>query len=85
MSPHSGLDRPTFGQSNLLMDLPEVSTHTFVIRLWLEASAGESEGARWRGHITHVPTGTQRSVQHLADLTAFVGRYLEQMGVRLND
>ena len=50
--------------------------HSFIIKLWLE-DAGEAEGqVTWRGHITHVPSGTRQYLKNLADIIAFIAQYL---------
>jgi len=67
-----------------LMELPENSIHSFVIKIWLEESAAEAGRARWRGHISHVATGQRHHVQSLGDLPAFVAPYLRQMGVEID-
>jgi hypothetical protein len=63
------------------MDLPEASSHSFVIRLWLEETKEEAGRAVWRGHITHVLSGERRSVQTLVAISSFIASYLEAMGV----
>jgi hypothetical protein len=65
------------------MESIEVTSHPFVIRVWLEESASETHGAVWRGHITHVPTGKRRYLTDLDDISAFILPYLERMGVIL--
>jgi len=62
------------------MDPPE--TISFVIKIWLEETAEEAQGAVWRGHITHVPSGERRYLRDLDDITAFVASYLDGMGVK---
>jgi hypothetical protein len=57
----------------------ELDTHSFIIKIWLEERADESGRALWRGHITQY----QRRTTSVAVTWTFVGRYLEQMGVRL--
>lgn len=65
------------------MDLFEVNTHPFIIRIWVEETAEEADRATWRGHITHVPSGERRYLKDLGDITAFIAPYLEGMGVKL--
>jgi hypothetical protein len=59
------------------MDQIELSTHSFLIRIWHE------EGTRpaWRGHITHIPSGERRYFEELSIVSLFVLPYLEEMGV----
>ena len=65
------------------MDLPEASIHSFVVRIWLEEEASETQDAVWRGHITHIPSGERQYIQQLRDLHVFITPYLEAMGVQL--
>jgi hypothetical protein len=64
------------------MSLCEFNTHSFIVKVWLEEPADAQHGATWRGHITHVPSGTRRTVQTLDDIDRFIATYLERMGVR---
>ena len=60
----------------------EPSTHSFIVKIWLEETAREARRVRWRGHITHVPGGERRYLQDLAGVNDFIAPYLEEMGVR---
>lgn len=60
------------------MDLFESATHSFVIKIWLE----DGDQLRWRGHITHVPSGERRYVEDMGEIRDFILPYLEQMGVK---
>lgn len=63
----------------------ETALLSFLVRLWIEETAEESaqaaNGATWRGHVTHMPSGERRYVQDLGEITAFIRGYLEQAGV----
>lgn len=61
----------------------ENDTHSFIVKIWLEDRVEKTGRARWRGHITHVPSGVRRYLRSLDDITAFMQPYLRQMGVRL--
>jgi hypothetical protein len=61
----------------------EVNTHPFVVKIWLEESAEEAGQATWRGYITHVPSGKRRYLQTLDDIIAFIVPYLEELGVEI--
>lgn len=67
------------------MDLPESTTHSFIVKIWLEETAEEDEAAVWRGHITHVPSAKRRYVKDMDEIKAFIVSYLEVMGVKLDD
>jgi hypothetical protein len=57
------------------------STHSFVVKIWLEQPADETGPARWRGHITHVPSGHRRYLTTLTDVAGFIAPYLRQLGI----
>jgi hypothetical protein len=65
------------------MDLFEVNTHSFIVKIWLEKTATGARGAVWRGHVTHVPSGKRRYVRDLHDILGFIALYLEGMNVKL--
>lgn len=66
------------------MDLPESTTHSFVIKIWLEETADEAGEAVWRGRVTHVPSGEHRYLTDLAEIAPFIMPHLEAMGVKLS-
>ena len=59
------------------MASPESNLHSFIVRLWLEETEEETERAVWRGHITHVPSGTRRYLKDLSEIAAFIAPYLD--------
>ena len=61
----------------------EPSTNSFIVKIWVEETAEEGGVARWRGHITHVPSGQRRYFEDLDDLPLFMAQYLEKMNVHL--
>ena len=78
-----GNDSPERVTNRVDMDLFETNTHPFIVKIWLEETAAEAGRAKWRGHVTHVPSGERRYLEELDDITAFIAPYLEGMGVRL--
>jgi hypothetical protein len=62
------------------MDVREGATLSFVIRIWIEESSPAPGNVRWRGHITHVPSGRRRYLQALPEIVAFIAPYVEQTG-----
>jgi hypothetical protein len=56
----------------------EPSTHSFVVRIWLEETAEETGEARWRGQVTHVPGGEREYVEDLEALCRFIAPYMEE-------
>jgi hypothetical protein len=65
------------------MDFPESDSHSFIVKIWREEAAEETERAAWRGHITHVPSGERRYVKDLDGIVAFVVPYLEHLGANI--
>ncbi len=65
------------------MDHLTATTHSFIVKIWLEETVQESGRATWRGHITHVISGKRRYLQNLDDIGAFIAPYLEGMGGEL--
>ena len=61
---------------------PLSGPQSFVIKLWVEHPGGEAK-AEWRGQITHVPSGARQYVTSLGEVTKFIKRYLELLGVGL--
>jgi hypothetical protein len=56
---------------------------SFIIKIWPE-SPEKGKQAKWRGHITHVPSQERRYLKSLKDITDFVNKYLQYMGVRVD-
>jgi hypothetical protein len=65
-------------------DLAEFTTHSFIVKIWLEETPEESNGPFWRGHITHVLSGKRNYFQDLHGINTFVAPFLEGLGVRLS-
>ena len=61
------------------MDPFESSTHSFIVKIWLEETARESDSPSWRGHITHVPSEERRYVEDLNGIIDFILLYLEEL------
>ena len=64
------------------MDPFEGTTHSFIVKIWLEKTVQKAGHAVWRGHITHVPGGERRYLKDLDDILVFVAPYLEHMGIK---
>ena len=60
----------------------ETSTHSFIVKIWLEETLEQSSEARWRGCVTHVSSGERRYVESFEAIASFIASYLEVMGVR---
>ncbi len=56
-----------------------MTSHSFIVKIWLEETAVEAGQAKWRGHITHVPDGVRRYVESLDEISTFISAYLKAM------
>ena len=54
------------------MDPVEPNIHSFIVKVWQEVVVGDADEQGWRGYITHVPSGTRRYFEDLAEILAFV-------------
>jgi hypothetical protein len=52
------------------------STHSFILKFWLEEVEAENEKEVWRGRITHVPGNEQRHVKNIHEVIDFIETYL---------
>ncbi|MCI0520636.1 MAG: hypothetical protein L0Z70_10340 [Chloroflexi bacterium] len=55
---------------------------SFIVKIWLEESLDEPEQIRWRGRITHVPSGKQQYFLSLSECAVFIREHLQELGVR---
>lgn len=62
------------------MNQSTTTTHSFIVKIWLEETVEEAKRVTWRGHITHVLSGKRRYLQDLDDIAAFITPYLKDMG-----
>jgi len=62
----------------------EPYTHSFIVKIWLEETAEEAGRAKWRGHITHVPSGERRHLKDLEDILDFIAPYLQKLGIEFD-
>ena len=63
--------------------LEEPNTQSFIVKVWVEDSAGEGGRGVWHGHITHVPSHERHYLKNLSEIEDFIAPHLEQMGVKL--
>lgn len=64
------------------MDEDELSTQSFVVRIWAEKINHGPPG--WRGHIIHVRGNEDRYFDELDSIADFIRPFLSKMGVRVN-
>jgi hypothetical protein len=67
---------------NQATDLIECSTHSFIVKIWLEETPEESSHPLWRGHITHVPSGKRHYFSSLERILSFIVPYLRSIGIK---
>ena len=67
------------------MDPHRFDSHSFVIKLWIEQTAEEADEALWAGRISHVCSNDHRYVRHLRDVIDYLGPYLLDLGVAVDD
>ena len=54
---------------------------SFILKFWVEPATGSEKDLTWHGQITHVPSGTRRSLKTTDDLFNFIEPYLEAIGI----
>ena len=57
----------------------ETANHSFIIRIWLEEIVEDGQH-RWRGHITHVPSGRRRYFVDVDEISRFIASYMTLLG-----
>lgn len=65
------------------MESTEPYAHSFIVRVWLEEEVQETGQTKWRGHITHVPSGKRKYISEL-DIDRFIIPYMRRLGVNLD-
>ena len=66
------------------MEAYELTTCSFVVKVWIEETKEEAGQATWRGHITHVSSGARRYFEDLNTICTFIIPYMQAMGVDIN-
>lgn len=61
----------------------EALTQSFIVKVWIEERPPGDAGARWRGHVTHVPGGERVHVESVPEIASYISRHLREMGVRV--
>lgn len=55
-----------------------LSSHAFVVKIWLEEEPGPQNPPLWRGHITNAYTGERRYFQKLDAILEFIQFFLDK-------
>ena len=67
------------------LDSFESTSQSFIVKVWVEESAGRDDPGVWHGHITHVSSGKRLYLKNLDDnIRTFIAPHLEEMGVELD-
>jgi hypothetical protein len=54
----------------------EATSHSFLVRLWIEGVDPVARSIRWRGHVTHLIDEERRHVESFEHLNEFIEGYL---------
>jgi hypothetical protein len=65
-------------------ELPENSTHSFVVKIWLEEKNAETGSFLWRGYIIHVRSRKRRYIKTLDEISDFINNYVDMMGLLID-
>lgn len=71
--------------SEEIMNTDETINQSFIIKIWIEEPATKSQPAVWRGHVTHVPSGTRKYIQDLSQIATIIAPYVIALGADLTD
>jgi hypothetical protein len=66
------------------MEDEDGTSHSFIVKVWLERTRSAVHGPAWRGRITHVPSGERQYVEELDAIALFIAPRLAALGVRLS-
>lgn len=56
----------------------ETTSHSFLVRLWVEAVDRDAGSIQWRGHVTHLIDEEREHVESFDQLSVFIQRYLNR-------
>jgi hypothetical protein len=65
-----------------MMEPTGCGSQSFIVKIWIEETLQEAGKTRWRGHVTHVPSGKRRYFEDLREISTIIRPYLAAMGVR---
>ena len=57
------------------------SSHSFVVRIFLESASAKQRPAEWRGSIREAKSEGWHAVRDLAEIVNYIVPYLKRMGV----
>lgn len=59
----------------------EMLSQSFIVKIWAEETTSTGHWLMWRGHITHVPSGTRRYFDSLSGLYYVISHFMSQLGI----
>ncbi len=70
---------------NASVSFPSLETrlNSFIVKIWLEPPDDKTKATKWRGHVTHVPSGRRAYITDLDELRKFIADYLVEMDADL--
>jgi hypothetical protein len=64
------------------MDTLEPDAQSFIVKVWVEDGNEKVGNSVWRGHITHVSSGSRHYIKNMDEISEFIAPYLQEMGVK---
>jgi hypothetical protein len=58
----------------------ESACQSFIVKIWSEGADREGKNLRWRGHVTHVPSGDRHYVNGFSEISNTIEAYLKNAG-----
>ena len=58
--------------------------HSFIVKVWSEKVDIEGRTIRWRGYITHVPSGHRTYVKDVGEISSCIETYLKEFGASIS-
>ena len=65
------------------MEPYELTTCSFIVKVWIEETKAEAGRVLWRGHITHVASGDRHYFEDLGQVIPFMIPFLNSIGIDL--
>ena len=57
------------------------SSHSFIVKLWVEDHDAYPPGARLRGYVTHVPSGARCYIEEVHQVVGILLPYLRTLSI----
>ena len=63
----------------------KVTTHAFIVRIWIEPREMKDVEPIWRGVIQHVEADKRVYFDHLDKMSTYFAKYLEDIGIKVDN